>query len=119
VFSFGIITDTHIRSPNGDISSPYAVNDLANDRARYAVALLNAQSPEFVVHLGDMVHPLPEMSSYDSACREAKDILKPLGDHLHYVPGNHDVGDKPVVSGPAAIVTEPGLAKYQAQFGHS
>jgi len=119
MFSFGIITDTHIRAPSGDTSSPYAVNDLANDRARYAVALLKAQAPEFVVHLGDMVHPLPEMSVYESACTEAKDIFKSLGENLHYVPGNHDVGDKPVLSGPAAIVTKPGLQKYQAQFGPS
>lgn len=119
MFSFGIITDTHIRAPSGDISSPYAVNDLANERARYAIAQLKAQAPEFVVHLGDMVHPLPEMAVYDSACEEAKGIFKPLGENLHYVPGNHDVGDKPAVGGPAATVTKKGLAKYQTQFGPS
>ena len=58
-FKFGIITDTHIRSPEGDQSSPYPVNEKANDRARYAVQLLADQNPDFVIHLGDMVHPLP------------------------------------------------------------
>jgi len=119
MFSFGIITDTHIRAPIDDNSSPYAVNDLANERAKYAVELLKVQEPEFVIHLGDMVHPLPEMSVYDSACYEAKDIFKPLGDNIHFVPGNHDVGDKPTHSGPAAIVTKAGLTKYQSQFGPS
>jgi len=61
--SFGIITDTHIRSPEGDQSSPYPVNDKANARANYACQLLAAQNPTFVVHLGDMVHPLPAMAS--------------------------------------------------------
>ena len=119
MFSFGIITDTHIRAPQGDISSPYRVNDLANDRARYAVELLKNQSPDFVIHLGDMVHPLPEMEVYTAACAEARDIFEPLGKNLHYVPGNHDVGDKPVASGPASIVTESGLNKYETQFGPS
>ena len=63
-FKFGIITDTHIRSPEGDQSSPYAVNEKANDRARYAVQLLADQNPDFVIHLGDMVHPLPHMAAY-------------------------------------------------------
>ena len=35
-FKFAVITDTHIRSPLGDQSSPYAVNEKANGRARFA-----------------------------------------------------------------------------------
>jgi len=54
----------HVRAPSGDLSSPYAVNDKANDRARYACCLLAAQKPDFTIHLGDMVHPLPGMSAY-------------------------------------------------------
>ena len=37
-FKFAVLTDTHIRAPLGDQSSPYPVNDKANDRARYAVS---------------------------------------------------------------------------------
>jgi len=119
VFSFGIITDTHIRAPSGDLSSPYQVNELANERARYAIALLAAQQPEFVVHLGDMVHPIPSMQVYDAACETAKTIFKHLDAPLHYVPGNHDIGDKPVAGAPAEIVSEDSIATYQAQFGPS
>ena len=61
LFSFGVISDTHVRAPQGDLSSPFPVNEKANDRARYACSLLAAQQPAFVVHLGDMVHPLPAM----------------------------------------------------------
>ena len=40
IFSFGIITDTHIRAPGGDLSTVFPVNTKANNRARYAVDLL-------------------------------------------------------------------------------
>jgi len=119
LFSFGIITDTHVRAPQGDSSSPYPVNDLANERARYAVNLLTAQQADFVVHLGDMVHPLPSMSAYDDACKEALEIFKPLGDSLYFVSGNHDTGDKPMPGSPAAVVDEKALNAYQKHFGAS
>lgn len=119
LFSFGIITDTHVRAPKGDISSPYPVNGLANEPARYAVNLLSAQQPDFVVHLGDMVHPLPSMPAYDDACKEALELFKPLGEFLYYVSGNHDTGDKPMPGTPAAVVDENALNAYQNYFGAS
>ncbi len=115
--SFGIITDTHVRSPEGDLSSPYPVNDKANDRARFACKLLAAQDPDFVIHLGDMVNPLPAMSSYDPACAEALRIFEPLKPKLHFVSGNHDVGDKPMPGSPAAIVNAEAMASYSSWFG--
>ena len=36
LFSFGVITDTHIRAPGGDLSTVFPVNTKANNRARYA-----------------------------------------------------------------------------------
>ena len=87
LFSFGVITDTHIRAPEGDQSSPFPVNDLANDRARFAACLLGEHSTRFNVHLGDMVHPLPGMPAYNSACETALEIFKPLKPDLYFVPG--------------------------------
>jgi len=116
-FSFGIITDTHVRAPSGDLSSPYAVNDKANDRARYACCLLAAQKPDFTIHLGDMVHPLPGMSAYDDACVESLEIFEPLKPKLFYVSGNHDVGDKPMPGSPAVPVDTSAMQKYSAHFG--
>ena len=117
LFSFGVISDTHVRAPQGDLSSPFPVNEKANDRARYACSLLAAQQPAFVVHLGDMVHPLPAMDSYDAACGEAIKLFEPLTPKLHYVSGNHDVGDKPMPGSPAAIVNDHAMAKYSQWFG--
>ena len=117
LFSFGVISDTHVRAPEGDLSSPYPVNEKANDRARYACELLAAQEPAFVVHLGDMVHPLPAMDSYDAACNEAIELFQPLMPELHFVSGNHDVGDKPMPGSPAAIVNDRAIVKYSQWFG--
>jgi len=114
---FGIITDTHIRAPEGDRSSPFPVNEKANTRAEYAVKLLASQALDFTVHLGDMVHPLPHMEAYDSACSEAKRIFTPLGEQLYYVSGNHDTGDKPMPASPASGVDDRAIQKYQQHFG--
>ncbi|MEM7209196.1 MAG: metallophosphoesterase [Pseudomonadota bacterium] len=119
LFTFGLITDTHIRPPQGDDSSPYAVNQLANDRARYASELLASRSPEFTLHLGDMVHTLPHMSTYPDACQEAHRLFQPLNPKLYFVPGNHDIGDKPMATSPAGAVDEHTMLAYQSQFGES
>ena len=116
IFSFGVITDTHVRAPEGDLSSPFPVNELANDRARYAASLLASQGIEFTIHLGDMVHPLPGMPAYDAACIEALDILKPLQPELYFTPGNHDIGDKPMPGLPAAAINDHALNSYQKHF---
>ena len=44
LFSFGVITDTHIRAPDGDLSTVFPVNTKANNRARYAVDLLKKKN---------------------------------------------------------------------------
>lgn len=118
-FTFAIITDTHIRPPQGDDSSPYQVNDLANERARYASSLLAGQDPEFTIHLGDMVHTLPHLPTYDDACSEAHSIFQPLKPNLHFVAGNHDIGDKPMTASPAGQVDDDSSEKYQQNFGSS
>ena len=119
LFSFGVITDTHIRAPQGDLSSPFPVNELANDRAAHAVQLLANQNTSFNIHLGDMVHPLPHMAAYNSACEAAMEIFKPLQPALYFVPGNHDIGDKPMPGLPAAAINDHALTCYSQQFGDS
>lgn len=115
-FTFAIITDTHIRVPGGDLSSPFPVNERANGRARYAARLLAAHAPDLTIHLGDLVHPLPHMPAYQVAAAEATRILAPLP-NLHVVPGNHDIGDKPSPGMPAKSLTAESLRVFEAAFG--
>ncbi len=116
-FRFGIISDTHIRNPAGDLSSPFPVNALANERALAAYKTLQTQSLDFIVHLGDMVHPLPHMESYEPAVNCARTLFDDSSVPVHYTPGNHDVGDKPMPGSPAAVVSEQSIATYRSAFG--
>ena len=119
LFTFAIISDTHIRPPGGDQSSPFPVNLKANARARFAVREIARRRPAFTVHLGDMVHPMPSLPTFASAAEEAKRILAPLGSGLKFVPGNHDVGDKPLKGLPAEYASAESLALFEAHFGPS
>ncbi len=117
LFTFAIVTDTHIRPPGGDESSPFPVNDLANDRARYAAHAIAHCKPAFTIHLGDMVHPLPHLPTFAPACDAAHAILEPLKPNLHFVPGNHDIGDKPMMGSPAGPSDADSIAIYERHFG--
>ena len=59
LFSFGVITDTHVNQGEDDCNSPYEANRLANRRMRHVVRDLNARDLAFVVNVGDLVHPVP------------------------------------------------------------
>jgi 3',5'-cyclic AMP phosphodiesterase CpdA len=117
LFSFAVIADTHTRPEEGDLSSPWQVNALANDRCRYVTALLNHLRPAFVIHLGDVVHPVPALPTYGAAAQAALAMFADLDAEIRYIPGNHDVGDKPFKAMPAAKVTDDGVALYQRYFG--
>lgn len=117
LFTFAVIADTHTRPEAGDLSSPWAVNALANDRCRYVTAWLNHLQPAFVIHLGDVVHPVPALPTYGAAAQAALGMFAGLEADIRYIPGNHDVGDKPFKAMPAAAVTDEGMALYERYFG--
>ena len=119
LFTFAIISDTHIRPKQLDESSPFPVNDLANDRARFAIAAIAQHEPPLVLHLGDMVHPLPHLPTYLDACEQAHEIFAPLRDRMQFMPGNHDIGDKPNPDAPAGPADDETIAQYESQFGKS
>ena len=115
--TFAVIADTHMNQSEDYSSSPYPCNRLANARTRHVIAELNRLKPSFVVHLGDIVNPVPELPTYDDAAAHFKDLVGNLGAPLHLVPGNHDVGDKPVSWMPAGTVNDANLALYERHFG--
>lgn len=117
LITFAVISDTHVNQKEDFSSSSYASNALANARMRHVVAELNQLDLEFVVHLGDMVNPVPEMPSYAHAARQFKSIASDLHSPLYLVPGNHDMGDKQVSWMPAGMVNNENLALYESHFG--
>jgi predicted phosphodiesterase len=117
VFRYAMISDTHIRPEEGESSSPWKTNLLTNDRARWVVDRVNRADPEFVIHLGDVVHPLPHTQTYGSAAEAALRILGGLEAPCLLLPGNHDVGDKNNPTVPAYVVDDHGLNLYSKWFG--
>ena len=59
-------------------SSPYPCNALANARTRQVIAELNRIEPEFVLHLGDIINPVPELPTYEDAANHFKTLVAAL-----------------------------------------
>jgi hypothetical protein len=118
LFSFGVITDTHVNQGEDECNSPYQANVLANRRMRHVIRDLNSRHLEFVVNIGDLVHPVPAIPDlYGQAAARFHEQVKDLKHKLYLTPGNHDVGDKPNDWAPAAGVHEDHLALWDKHFG--
>jgi 3',5'-cyclic AMP phosphodiesterase CpdA len=117
LLTFAVIADTHMNQSEDYSSSPYPANALANARTRRVVAELNQRDLAFIVHLGDLVNPVPELPTYEAAANHFKNQVAALKAPLYLVPGNHDVGDKPVSWMPAGRVNDEHLALYESHFG--
>jgi 3',5'-cyclic AMP phosphodiesterase CpdA len=116
IFAFAVVTDGHINPEEDLSSSPWESNRMANGRNRYVVHKLNQLKPDFVVHMGDLIHPIPSQPAYSVAARRFHDIYQQLECPIHLMPGNHDVGDKPSSWTPAEIVNEGFLAQFEKHF---
>ena len=118
IFSYAIISDTHIR-PSGESSSPWKTNLLTNERARWITQAINNENPDLVIHLGDIVHPVPHQSTHASASNVAQEIMGRLSCPYYLVPGNHDVGDKDNPTVPAHIVNDDFIGYFHEHYGAS
>jgi len=119
VFSFVVVADTHVNESDTLSTSPFETNHLANERARYVFQEIAsmAEQPDFVIHLGDIVHPVPGLPTFDDAVGLFKDIASPLKVPLHVIPGNHDIGDKRINWMPADQICDEYVDKYREAFG--
>jgi len=116
VFRYAVISDTHIR-PSGESSSPWKTNLLTNDRARWVAHTINAHCPDLVIHLGDIVHPVPHLPTYGSASKVAREIMGSLAPPCYFVPGNHDVGDKNNPTVPSYIINDDYINDFHRYHG--
>ena len=62
-FQFVVVADTHVNEGERISTSPYVSDHLATPRTRHVFAEIAAMDPppRFVVHLGDIVHPVPSL----------------------------------------------------------
>lgn len=116
IFRYAVISDTHIR-PSGESSSPWKTNLMTNDRARWVAHTVNTHNPDFVIHLGDIVHPVPHLPTYGSASKVAQEIMGSLTSPFYLVPGNHDVGDKNNPTVPSYIINDEYIEDFHRYHG--
>ena len=112
IFSFAIIADTHVRP-----EAPSAQPPRENRRTAHVVRQLGKRKPDLVLHLGDIVHPLPALDDYSSAAAAADRMFELLDCPLHSTPGNHDIGDKASPWMPAKAVQQDWIDSYRRRFG--
>lgn len=117
LFEVALISDTHVNEREDTSTSPYPANAEANPRARHVFAQIEQSDAAFAVHMGDMINPVPKLESYATAASNFHAIAGTLSIPLYLVPGNHDIGDKPVDWMPAGMVNADSIAKYQSHFG--
>lgn len=117
LFTFVVVADTHTNQAEDESTSPFASHRLANARCRHVLTEIDSLDPVFVVHLGDIVHPVPELPTYGAAANAFKQTAQCLRAPLHVVPGNHDIGDKVIAWSPAGAITDQKIALYEEHFG--
>ncbi|MDE1567515.1 metallophosphoesterase family protein [Aquabacter sp. P-9] len=117
LFSFALVGDTHVKPESGDQSAPWKVNEKATSRARFIAREIARYEPKFVIHLGDLVHPVPELPTFDAAVALMQDVFRQHHNRMHVLPGNHDIGDKPNRAMPAKGVRESWIDIHEKNFG--
>ena len=117
ILRVALVSDTHCNPTETESASPYPANAEANPRARLVFDRINRSGAAFCVHLGDMVNPVPELPSYGPAAEAFHALAGRLEMPLHLMPGNHDIGDKPVAWMPAGTVDGETIARYAEAFG--
>lgn len=114
---FAVIADSHFHPAEGPTDAAWPSDALFNPRNVAAVAMVREAKPAFVIHLGDVPHPVPGLTTHLGALAMARDTYADLGVPLYVVPGNHDVGDKPHPWAPAPSVTEEKHTTFRAWWG--
>ena len=118
LFTFAVVTDTHVNFGETECNSEFEINKRANGRLRHVVRDLNRRDLAFVMHLGDVVHPVPALADlYEQAAARFREIAAELHHPLYLAPGNHDIGDKPIVWGPGGVVREEFIELWNRNFG--
>ena len=88
-------------------------------RADFALRTVAGLGDLPVIHMGDLVQEFPERPGFAQAVDEALTQLAACGVAPRFVPGNHDVGDKPDPTMPADWVTPAYLDDFHRRCGPS
>ena len=117
-FTYAVVTDTHVNFGETECNSEFEINKGANGRLRHVVRDLNRRQLAFVIHLGDIVHPVPALPDlYEMAAECFREQVAELNHPLYLVPGNHDIGDKPINWGLGGVACDDYIELWTKNFG--
>ena len=116
-FTFAVIADSHFHPPGTPFQAAWAADARFNDRNAAVAELLRQAAPAFVIHLGDVPHPVPGLAAHDEALDVAQALYRSLDCPVHIVPGNHDVGDKPKPTSPVPAGDAALRARFVERWG--
>lgn len=114
-FRLAVLADSHFHPPGVPEQAAWEADRWFNDRNRAAVALVRAAEPAWVIHLGDVPHPVPGLTAHRAALDVARETYAGLP--LAVVPGNHDIGDKPHKLSPVPRRHDEVLTDFVARWG--
>ena len=80
---FAVIADTHVNQAEDAASSFFPLNRLANARSRQVAAMLREVDAKFVLHLGDIVHPVPRSGGYAHAAQNYRALYADIAFAVH------------------------------------
>jgi predicted phosphodiesterase len=114
--TLALITDTHVRPPFDDGQRAFPSDQDHNARNAEAATVVRTFGADAIVHLGDVVHPIPTLPSHQAALDVAAQTWGTLGVPLLVVAGNHDVGDKRTSINAPILAAEARVA-FERQWG--
>jgi len=95
ISQFTILSDTHYTISDGIGFHEFASRSKQTKRAATALTMAASLPSDFTVHLGDLVQDFPGTASFTRALKNSMEQIRDRGLKPYFVPGNHDVGDKP------------------------
>ena len=124
LFTFALIADSHVTEEEAAAIGGYDVDTvmLSVSRSRYVVEQINRLAPDFVIHLGDITHPVPGTPAYEDSAERFHRVYEDLECPLHLVAGNHDIGEKAFPGEPLTTqqaqrtVNDDMIAEYERHF---
>ena len=116
---FTILSDTHYMVTDTAGSNEFPSRSKQTDRTATALKKAVSLPNDFIVHLGDLVQEYPGTEFFGLAISSSLRQIRDSGLNPYYVPGNHDVGDKPDPAMPTHPTVRKNLDYYREQVGRT
>ena len=116
---FGILADSHYTEGNLAGGNEFPSRKLQGKRIDVILDLLPELPLDFLIHMGDLTQEYPESPNFRKSFKRIQRRFEMLPFPVHYVAGNHDIGDKPDATMPTHPVNEDKLTWYHEQCGQS